>query len=163
MIFNADVLQTLEKETAWLLLFYVYWLSLPITNPCQLGPLSSEGETKPKSYFFIQRLLLNSPTLKRARLIFIFKNYIKLKLLSGRLKWQMIWLWFLIWITDLTPYWSAFEFWKIEFKQSNRTSLIFSLFRNLILQATQTGKNQIWNRQKIKFVQLDFSNSIFQW
>ena len=35
-------------------------------------------------------------------------------------------------------------------------------FWNWFLQATQAVKNQVWNRQKIKFVQFDVSNLIFQ-
>ena len=33
---------------------------------------------------------------------------------------------------QLSPYWSALDFWKIEFEKSNTTNWIFSLFPNLL-------------------------------
>jgi hypothetical protein len=86
LIFNADVFQTWEKETAWLLLFYVYWLSLPITNPCQLGLLSSEGETKPKSYFFYPATSFEFTNLKKSQTDFYFQKLYQIKAFIRQIK-----------------------------------------------------------------------------
>ena len=40
----------------------------------------------------------------------------------------------------LSPYWSDFDFWKIEFEKWTWRNLIFGLFQTWILQATQTVK-----------------------
>ena len=57
-------------------------------------------------------------------------------------------------------YWSTLDLKKIKFE--NWMDLIFCLFQTWILQATQVVKVKFENRQRIKFIQLDFSNSIFE-
>ena len=61
-------------------------------------------------------------------------------------------------ISDLSPYWSALYFWQIDFEKSSWTNWIFCLFRTWFLLCSL--KILVWNRQKFKFVQLDFSNQI---
>ena len=53
-------------------------------------------------------------------------------------------------LTNQTPYCSAFDFRKIEFEKSSWTDLISTT-------ASVACKIHVRNRQKIKFVQLDFS------
>ena len=55
------------------------------------------------------------------------------------------------------PYWSALDFWKIQLDE-----LDFLSISNLNFEAYTGSKNQVWNTQKIKFIQPDFSNLIFQ-
>ena len=65
--------------------------------------------------------------------------------------------------TLLSPCWSAVDFWKIKFEKSSWTNLIFCPhILKLNFAGYRGSKNQVGNRQKIKFVQLDLSNSIFQ-
>jgi uncharacterized protein (DUF983 family) len=52
------------------------------------------------------------------------------------------------------PYLSAFAFWKIEFEKSSWSNLIFT--------ACVACKIQVQNRQKIKFIQLDFQTQFFK-
>ena len=54
------------------------------------------------------------------------------------------------------------NYWNIEFENSSRTILIYLYFSNMIFTVYVARKIQVQNRQKIKFVQLDFSNSIVQ-
>ena len=54
------------------------------------------------------------------------------------------------------------NYWNIEFENSSRTILIYLYFSNMIFTVYVARKIQVQNRQKIKFVQFDFSNSIFQ-
>ena len=49
----------------------------------------------------------------------------------------------------------------IKFEKSSWMNLIFCRFQTWIFQATQVCKSKVRNGQKIKFIQLDFSNSIF--
>ena len=66
-------------------------------------------------------------------------------------------------LSSLLSYWSALDFWKIEFEKSSWTNLYFSLgILNMNFAGYTGNKNQIWNRQKLKFLQLSFSNLIFQ-
>ena len=53
-----------------------------------------------------------------------------------------------------TPCWSVLEFWKIKLEKSSSTNWIYSLQKSIskLIFAGYTGsKNQVWNRQKIKF------------
>jgi hypothetical protein len=52
-------------------------------------------------------------------------------------------------------YWSGLDFWKIEFEKSSWTNFIFTACA--ACAACAACKIQVQNRQKIKFVQLDFS------
>ena len=64
-----------------------------------------------------------------------------------------------------TPCWSVLEFGKIKLEKSSSTNWIFSLQKSIskLIFAGYTGsKNQVWNRLKIQFVELDFSKLIFQ-
>ena len=56
-----------------------------------------------------------------------------------------------------SPYWSALDFWKIKLDEFDFLSI-----SNLNFEGYTGSKNQVRNRQKIKFIQLDFSNLIFQ-
>ena len=47
--------------------------------------------------------------------------------------------------------------WKIQLDELDFLSISNSIFWDNI-----RSKNKVWNRQKIKFVQFDFSNMIFQ-
>ena len=63
------------------------------------------------------------------------------------------------------PCWSVIEFWKIKLEKSISTNWIFSLQTSIskLIFAGYTGsKNQVRNRLKIQFVELDFSKLIFQ-
>ena len=64
-----------------------------------------------------------------------------------------------------TPYPSVLNFWKIQFEKSSSTNWIFNLQKSIskLIFAGYTGsKNPVRNRLKIQFVELDFSNLIFQ-
>ena len=68
-------------------------------------------------------------------------------------------------ITWQTSCWSVLDFWKIKFEKSSSTNWIFSLQKSILklIFAGYTGsKNQVRNRLKIQFVELDFSKLIFQ-
>ena len=52
-----------------------------------------------------------------------------------------------------TPYWSVLEVWKIKFNGLDFLSIL-----NWIFTSYTGSKNPVRNRQKIKFVELDFSN-----
>ena len=57
------------------------------------------------------------------------------------------------------------DFWKIKFEKSSYMNWIFNLQKSILklIFAGYTGsKNPVWNRLKIQFVELDFSNLIFQ-
>ena len=63
------------------------------------------------------------------------------------------------------PYWFVLDFWKINLEKSSSTNWIFSLFRTEFLLPAQPSKINFeidFCRLKIQFVELDFSNSIFQ-
>ena len=65
----------------------------------------------------------------------------------------------------LTPCWSVLEFWKIKLEKSSSPNWIFSLQKTiskLIFAGYTVCKFSVWNRLKIQFVELDFSNLIFQ-
>ena len=67
--------------------------------------------------------------------------------------------------TKLSPCWSVLEFWKIKLEKSSPTNWIFSLQKSiskLIFEGYTGSKNQVQNRLKIQFVELDFSQLIFQ-
>ena len=67
--------------------------------------------------------------------------------------------------TSLSPCWSLLDFWKIKFEKSSSTNWIFNLQKSIskLIFASYTGsKYPVWNRLKIQFVELDFSNLIFQ-
>jgi len=67
--------------------------------------------------------------------------------------------------TWLSPCWSVLEFWKIKLEKSILTNWIFSLQKSilkLIFAGYTFSKNQVWNRLKIRSVELDFSKLIFQ-
>ena len=59
----------------------------------------------------------------------------------------------------LESYPSVLDFWKIKFEKSSSTNWIFGSISKLIPAGS---KNPVWNRLKIQFVKLDFSNLIFQ-
>ena len=54
------------------------------------------------------------------------------------------------------------DFWKIGFEKSSWMNLIFLSISKLNFAGYTGSKYQVQTRQKIKFVQLDFSNSFFQ-
>ena len=63
------------------------------------------------------------------------------------------------------PYPSVLDFLKIKLEKSNLTNWIFSLFRTGLLPPAQPGKINFeidFCRSKIQFLELDFSNLIFQ-
>ena len=59
----------------------------------------------------------------------------------------------------LAPFWSKLDLGKMKFEKSSWRNLITL---NLIFTTCVASTNQFRNRQKFKFVQLDFSNLIFQ-
>ena len=64
-----------------------------------------------------------------------------------------------------SPCWSVLEFWKIKLEKSSLTNWIFSLQKSIskFIFAGYTGsKNQVRNRLKIQFFELDFSKLIIQ-
>ena len=64
----------------------------------------------------------------------------------------------------LTPCWSVLELWQIKLENSISTNWIFCLQKSiskLIFAGCTGSKNQVWNRLKIKFAELDFSKLIF--
>ena len=61
-----------------------------------------------------------------------------------------------------TPCWSVLDFWKFKLKKSSSTNWIFSLFRTGFLLSTKTNLEIDFCRLKMQFVELDFSNLIFQ-
>ena len=64
-----------------------------------------------------------------------------------------------------TPYPSILDFWKIKFKKSNSTNWIFDLKKSiskLIFAGYTCSKNPVQNGLKLQFVDIDFSNLIFQ-
>ena len=68
-----------------------------------------------------------------------------------------------MYISGLIPYLSALDFykhpvWNIEFDELD----FFFLSLNSIFASYTGSKNQIHNRQKIKFIKLDFSNMTFR-
>ena len=68
-------------------------------------------------------------------------------------------------LSNLTPYPSILDFWKIKLEKSSSSNCIFSQQKSIskLIFAGYTGsKNQVRNRQKIQFVELDFSKLIFQ-
>ena len=63
-----------------------------------------------------------------------------------------------------TPYLSVLD-WKIKFEKSSSTNWIFNLQKlisKLIFAGYTGSKNPVRNRPKIQFVELDFSNLIYQ-
>ena len=72
-----------------------------------------------------------------------------------------------LWLStlNLLPYPSVGDFWKIKSEKSSSTDWIFNLQESIskLIFASYTGsKNPVGNRLKIQFVELDFSNMIFQ-
>jgi hypothetical protein len=59
-------------------------------------------------------------------------------------------------------YLSALGFWNIEFEKSSLMNWNFCLVWTRFFTACVPCKIWDWNRQKIEFIKLDFSNSIFQ-
>ena len=67
--------------------------------------------------------------------------------------------------TTLSPCWSVLKFWKINLEKSSSTNWNFSLQKSIskLIFAGYTGsKNQVQNRLKIHFIELDFSKLICQ-
>ena len=61
--------------------------------------------------------------------------------------------------------WSVLDFWKIKLEKSSSANWIFSLQKSiskLIFAGYSGSKNQVWNRLKIQFLELNFSKLIFQ-
>ena len=57
------------------------------------------------------------------------------------------------------------QVWEIKFEKSSSTNWIFNLQKSIskLIFAGYTGsKNSVWNRLKIQFIELDFSNLVFQ-
>ena len=63
---------------------------------------------------------------------------------------------------QLSPYWSALDFWKIEFEKSSWMNLIFGLFQTWILQATQAVKIKFEIDQKSSSANLTFQTRFFK-
>ena len=56
----------------------------------------------------------------------------------------------------LFPCWSVLEFWKFKLEKSSSTNWIFSQQESILKLICAGSKNQVWNRLKIKFMELDF-------
>ena len=68
-------------------------------------------------------------------------------------------------IKSESPCWAVLDFWKINLEKSSLTNWIFSLFKTGFLLPVRPAKINleiIFCRLKIQFVELDFSNLIFQ-